>query len=108
MTELLNMIDLEACVKTDCQGYLKVRDSIRPINTTTLYRLYKQHTDNPVPFKEFYNWLKGLFYFDRYECKHGVEFLYYVKFKDLSIIDRLPNDVINVVSYIVCNGGKER
>lgn len=68
-------------------------------NSTTLYTIYRVYVEKPMPYKDFYPILKKYFYYDKYICRHGIEFLYYVKFvnADFNTSDRLPTDVIDIV-----------
>lgn len=55
------------------------------IKATTLYQIYKHNvfeTDGRLPIKEFFQIAGQYLYYDKYICKHGTEFYYYVIFNE--------------------------
>ena len=75
---LCSQID-PACLKHSftADEYERIKsDSIR-VNSTDLYKQYGRGMTYP----QFYAKLKRYFYYDKWVCKHGTEFYYYVKFK---------------------------
>lgn len=90
------------CLKNDfgIDEYTRVKNTCAMVNSTALYNVYKTMTADPVPYREFYTLLRSSFYYDRYVCSHGTEFMYYVKLKDLDISTKEPTDVIEVVRAV--------
>ena len=76
--------------------YNRIKDECTSVNATQLYVYYKTLTDSPMSYKSFYTLLRKNFYFDKYECTHGTEFMYYVKLKNIDIPSSIPKDVIRV------------
>ena len=76
---LCSQID-PTCIKTDFtyEEYVKVKSSSSRVNATELYHKYGKGLSYP----EFRMMLKEKFYYDKFVCEHGVEFVYYIKFKD--------------------------
>ena len=114
MHNLLKLVD-PSCLKYmyDYDEYRQVRSNSTMINFTTLYMFYTTTTSTPISYQEFYNHLKNYFYYDKYICKHGTEFIYYVKAKDETFKTFLDNkkfkgydDVLNVIP--ACNKKKEK
>ena len=70
------------------------------VNSTALYNVYKTMTKDPISYQEFYTMLRGKFYYDRYVCTHGTEFMYYVKFKDVDVSSKEPTDTVEIVRAI--------
>lgn len=80
--------------------YERITQTCKRINATDLYKVYRWYGD--MPYVEFYKKIRGMFYFDKYECEHGTEFLYYVKFTELELEERLPTDVIKIYGGNLC------
>lgn len=76
---LCSQID-PTCVKKDFtyEEYIGIKTQASRVNATDLYRTYGRGMTYP----EFRMMLKGKFYYDKFVCEHGVEFVYYIKFKD--------------------------
>ena len=76
---LCSQID-QSCVKRyfNRSEYKRIkRESVRVISTD-LYREFGAGST----YQEFYAEMKQYFYYDKYICDHGTEFVYYIKFKD--------------------------
>ena len=75
---LCSQID-STCVKTDFtyDEYVRIKSLSTRINATTLYKAYGKGMSYP----EFRMLLKSMFYYDKHVCEHGVEYIYYIKFK---------------------------
>lgn len=82
--------------------YKHIKALASRVNSTTLYRWYIM-LGGDMSYKDFYQEAKRMFYYDKYVCKHGVEYIYYIKFKQGEFNDNLPTDVIKVIKAI---GGK--
>lgn len=86
------------CLKNSYSSveYNNIKNNVSPINATTLYNYYKTLTNEPIDYKEFYILLRKYFYFDKYECLHGTEFMYYVKLKNIDIASDIPKDIVSI------------
>lgn len=82
--------------------YERVSSMCDKVNSTTLYKWYKQLGGN-LSYKEFYPKLKELYYYDKYVCMHGIEYIYYVRYINGRYKEHLPKDVIEIIKAI---GGK--
>lgn len=83
--------------------YVRVRKMCYRVNATTLYKLYKEFTQEAVPYTVFYGMLKKHLYYDKYICYHGTEFIYYVRFKpdsNIYVNSETPRDVLNIVPAV--------
>lgn len=91
----------ESCYKVyfTSNEYERIKSTCSLVNSTTLYRWYKQ-LGGTLSYKAFYPKLKELFYYDKYVCKHGVEYLYYVQYTNGSYKERLPKDVIEIIKAL--------
>lgn len=58
--------------------YKRVKKECIRVNSTDLYAEF----GHGMSYKEFYVMLKEHMYYDKYVCRHGTEFYYYVKFKE--------------------------
>lgn len=65
--------------------YQKVKSDSLEVRAHVLYSIYRTLTSDkpPVPLEEFYKVAKQYLYYDKYICKHGVEFYYYVKINNI-------------------------
>lgn len=100
---LCSIID-DSCLKKEftVNEYKRVVANSVPVNATTLYRWYT-NLGGTLHYKSFYAKLKELFYYDKYVCTHGTEFMYHITFINGTYIERMPTDVIKVIKAI---GGK--
>lgn len=57
--------------------YERIQQESTRMNSTDLYKEF----GDGYTYKEFYALLKQHFYYDKYICHHGIEFIYYIKFK---------------------------
>ena len=80
--------------------YVNIKKACSMINSTSLYNVYRSMTTDPLSYQEFYANLRNRFYYDRYVCAHGTEFMYYVKFKDVDVSSKEPTDVVEIVRAI--------
>lgn len=97
-----------ACFKVSCSydEYARVRKSSFRVNATILYSLYqKLYPDTTVSYQYFYKKLKEHLYYDKYICKHGTEFIYYVNFVDTSVkvYPYLPYDTLQIIPAVSKN-----
>jgi CRISPR/Cas system-associated exonuclease Cas4 (RecB family) len=100
---LCSIID-PVCLKDEftVEEYERIASVCVRINATKLYRIYTS-MGGDMSYSDFYKDIKRMYYYDKYVCEHGIEFLYYVKFKDsafVKIYERLPNDVIKIIKAI--------
>jgi len=81
--KFLSLID-PICLKVSFteDEYNKVKACSTEVNSTTLYAYYKLIADRPMSYTDFYKELKKNFYYDKYVCAHGTEFIYYIKGQD--------------------------
>jgi len=81
--KFMSLID-PICIKSSFteDEYNKVKEVSTGINSTVLYAYYQTIDPEPMSYSDFYKWLKANFYYDKYVCKHGTEFVYYVKGRD--------------------------
>lgn len=98
----MSIID-PACLKVAFteDEYNKVISASVPVNSTVLYAYYSAITKDPMVYRDFYKWLKSNLYYDKYVCRHGTEFVYYVKARDSSFKKYLDARVFNGFSDIV-------
>lgn len=91
----------ESCYKVHFtqDEYIRITSTCSLVNSTTLYRWYKQ-LGGTVSYKEFYPKLKELFYYDKYVCTHGTEYMYYIMFRNGGYRERIPKDVIEIIRAI--------
>lgn len=91
----LSMVKPECLKTTYAQDeYDRIKKTCTYVNATFLYRLY----DGELSYQEFYKKLKDFFYYDKFICKHGTEFLYLISFKDLTFVAPVYTDVLQVVT----------
>ena len=69
----------------------KIRKTCQLVNCCDLYSLI-----DDMSYQEFYQELKEVLYYDKYECVHGTEFMYYVKMEGLPQ-SVTPTDIINIM-----------
>ena len=53
-----------------------------------------------LSYKAFYPKLKEMFYYDKYVCTHGTEYMYYIMFRNGGYKERIPKDVIEIIRAI--------
>ena len=73
--------------------YKRIRKECIRVNSTDLYKEF----GTGMSYQEFYSMLKHHFYYDKYVCGHGIEFYYYIKFKD----ERQEHIDLDDVRYII-------
>lgn len=62
-----------------------MRDNAVLVKATTLYQIYKHNvfdTDGRLMIKDFFQIAGQYLYYDKYICRHGTEFYYYVIFNE--------------------------
>ena len=77
---------------------IKKLSNVTMIKATTFYQIYKHNvypTDDRLTMKEFFNACGQYFYYDKYICKHGTEFYYYVAFNPSNIMYQATRAIIN-------------
>lgn len=67
------------------------------VKATTLYQIYKHNVfdiDGRLPLKEFYRVCGQYLYYDKYVCRHGTEFYYYIVFNENNNIFKATKDLV--------------
>ena len=79
--------------------YKRIKKTAIRVNATELY----EELGEGMSYKDFYTMLKEHLYYDKYVCDHGIEFYYYIKFKEPREEVIKYTDVQKIISAI---GGK--
>ena len=78
--------------------WLKSRNDVHRIKATTFYQIYKHNvfgSDGPrLSMQEFYRVCGQYLYYDKYVCRHGTEFYYYVMFDFTNPLYIATKDII--------------
>lgn len=82
------------------EEYERIKGVAVRARATDLYGIYRCLTDTPMPYKEFYRELKELFYYDKYVCEHGTEFMYLVVFTKYKYVEMIPSDIKYIITAI--------
>jgi hypothetical protein len=67
------------------------------VKATTLYQIYKHNvfeSSGRLPMREFFQIAGQYLYYDKYVCKHGTEFYYYVIFNEKNPMYQLTKSLL--------------
>lgn len=76
---------------------VKNRPEVVLVKATTLYQIYKHNVfenEGRLTMQDFFRVCGQYFYYDKYICKHGTEFYYYVSFNKENIIYQATKKII--------------
>jgi hypothetical protein len=74
-----------------------IRSKTSLVKATTLYQIYKHNVfekDGRLPIRDFYHVAGQYLYYDKYICKHGTEFYYYVIFNENNPMYQLTKELL--------------
>lgn len=79
---------------TELDGF---RNDAILVKATTLYQIYKHNvfeSSGRLPMREFFQIAGQYLYYDKYVCKHGTEFYYYVIFNEKNAMYQLTKSLL--------------
>jgi len=101
-TDFLNNFIHPSChkVQHDVTEYNQIKqlEGIKMIKATALYNIYKHNVftnvDRRLTMKQFFHICGQYLYYDKYVCRHGTEFYYYVKFNDANELYQIAEPIL--------------
>jgi hypothetical protein len=79
---------------TELDGF---RNDAVLVKATVLYQIYKHNvfeTDGRLAMRDFFQIAGQYLYYDKYVCKHGTEFYYYVIFNEANEMYKLTKPLL--------------
>jgi hypothetical protein len=79
-----------------------IRNKTVLVKATTLYQIYKHNVferDGRLTIRDFYQIAGQYLYYDKYVCKHGTEFYYYVMFNENNPMYQLTKELLRKRIY---------
>ncbi len=93
-------------IKHDQEEFHEIKNypGVVLVKATTLYQIYKHNVfckdEKRLTMQEFFRVSGQYLYYDKYICKHGTEFYYYVIFNKSNKMFEITKDVILKRVYV--------